>query len=74
MIAGQSLWIPSQAFVQQLKANGSITSGETVASPVWTEAKKRMQVNPELANEAGITVGLQGQRKSSRRRSKRACS
>lgn len=58
VVAGQNLWIPSEAFVQQLKLSGTITSGQTVGSPAWAEAKKRMRVDPELASEAGTTVGL----------------
>ncbi|HTR54758.1 MAG TPA: hypothetical protein VMJ10_28905 [Kofleriaceae bacterium] len=45
VIAGQSLWIPSEAFVQQLRTSGEITSGTTVASPAWAAAKERMQAN-----------------------------
>jgi hypothetical protein len=59
IVAGQALWIPSEAFVQRLKAAGAITSGSTELSKAWRAAK---EVGLAIVHGAefigGVVVGV----------------
>jgi len=39
VIAGDSIWIPSKPFIEQLKAAGAVTNGSTYVTEAWNKAK-----------------------------------
>jgi len=39
VIAGDSIWIPSKPFIEQLKAAGAVTGGSTAITEAWNTAK-----------------------------------
>jgi hypothetical protein len=56
---GAVLWIPSDGFVQALKASGQITSGSTDLSKAWRFAKQAgAAVIEALKFTAGVFVGI----------------
>jgi hypothetical protein len=56
---GLAIWVPSEAFIQQLKAAGAITSGSSELSKAWREAKEMVGDAVEAVKyAAGFVVGL----------------
>jgi hypothetical protein len=56
---GHSLWVPSEAFIAQLRASGAITSGSTDLSKAWSGAKEAVGAAVDVATYgAAFTVGL----------------
>lgn len=56
---GLAIWVPSEAFVQQLKASGAITSGTSDLSQAWRKAKAFVDDAVEAVKyAAGFIVGL----------------
>jgi Domain of unknown function (DUF4157) len=56
---GMSLWIPSQAFIQQLKAAGAITGGSTEFSKAFRTTKAALDATVEaIRYGAGFIVGM----------------
>jgi hypothetical protein len=59
VIAGDSLWIPSNAFLEQLKAAGAVTGGSSYVTEAWTEAKQAVGgVVDQARYTAGFMVGM----------------
>ena len=59
MIAGDALWIPSKAFVDQLKAAGAVTGGSTYVAGAWNTAKAAVgHAVDDAKYTAGFMVGL----------------
>lgn len=59
LIAGDAIWIPSQAFIEQLKAAGAVTGGSTYAAEAWNTAKDVVGGAVDQARyTAGFMVGL----------------
>jgi len=59
VIEGGSLWIPSKAFLEQLKAAGAVTSGSTYATEAWDKAKDAVSGVVDGAKYvAGFIVGI----------------
>ena len=58
VIAGDSLWIPSRPFIDQLKAAGAITGGSGSVAGVWGTAKEAVGGAVDVAKyTAGFVVG-----------------
>jgi hypothetical protein len=58
VIAGNSLWIPSRPFIDQLKAAGAITGGGGSIAGVWGTAKEAVGGAVDVAKyAAGFVVG-----------------
>jgi hypothetical protein len=56
---GHSLWVPSEAFIAQLRASGAVTSGSTELSKAWSGAKEAVGAAVDVATYgAAFTVGL----------------
>jgi hypothetical protein len=59
VIDGESIWIPSEDFVQQLKKHGAITSGQTTIKKAWDSAKHAVEdAWDDVKYVAGLTAGL----------------
>jgi hypothetical protein len=59
VIAGNSIWIPSKPFIDQLKAAGAVTGGATRITGAWNAAKGAMSgVIDGARYVAGFIVGL----------------
>ncbi|HEY0987402.1 MAG TPA: hypothetical protein VGD80_10140, partial [Kofleriaceae bacterium] len=59
VIAGDALWIPSKAFVDQLKAAGAVTGGSTHATRAWNTARDAVgHAVDDAKYTAGFMVGL----------------
>ena len=59
VIAGDSLWIPSKPFIEQLKAAGAVTGGSTLLTEAWDAAKDAVGAVADVAKYvAGFFVGL----------------
>ena len=57
VVAGQALWIPSDAFVQQLKSSGVIHHG-SISRAAWNAASETVATYLDvLAYPAGLVVG-----------------
>lgn len=57
--AGNALWMPSEAFIEQLRAAGAITSGSTELAKAWRGAKDVVAGAVDFATYgAAFTVGL----------------
>jgi hypothetical protein len=58
-IAGDSLWIPSKPFIEQLEAAGAVTGGSTLITEAWDTAKDAVGAVLDVAKYvAGFFVGL----------------
>lgn len=56
---GHVLWVPSEAFIEQLRASGAITSGSSDISQLWRTAKAGVSHVVDAATYgAAFTVGL----------------
>jgi hypothetical protein len=56
---GLAIWVPSEEFIQQLKAQGLITSGSTEVMKAWRSAKEFVRdVYEGVKYVAGFIVGL----------------
>lgn len=59
VIEGQAIWLPSNDFIQQLKAKHFVTSGSTELSKAWREAKEVVaDAIDDVKYAAGLVVGL----------------
>jgi hypothetical protein len=59
VIQGASLWIPSKAFLEQLKAAGDVTGGSTYVTEAWGKAKDAVSGVVDGAKYvAGFIVGI----------------
>jgi len=59
VIEGASLWIPSKAFLEQLKATGAVTGGSTYVTEAWDKAKDVVSATVGGAKYiAGFMVGI----------------
>ncbi len=59
VVAGDSLWIPSKPFIEQLKAAGAVTGGSTLITEAWDAAKEAVGAVVDVAKYvAGFFVGL----------------
>src|SRR5262249_1540710 len=59
VIAGDSIWIPSKAFIEQLKAAGAVTGGSTRITETWDAAKAAVGAVVDIADYvAGFFVGM----------------
>jgi hypothetical protein len=59
VIAAESIWIPSNDFIQQLKKHGAITSGQTTIKKAWDSAKHAVEdAWDDVKYVAGLTAGL----------------
>lgn len=59
VIAGDSIWIPSKPFIEQLKAAGAVTGGSTLITEAWDVAKEAVGAVVDVAKYvAGFFVGL----------------
>jgi hypothetical protein len=59
VIAGDSIWIPSKPFIEQLKAAGAVTGGSTLITEAWDAAKDAVGAVVDIAKYvAGFFVGL----------------
>jgi hypothetical protein len=55
----QALWIPSSAFIEQLKKHGAVTSGQTAIKKAWDGAKDAVgDLWNDVKYVAGLTAGL----------------
>ncbi|MBE7451367.1 MAG: DUF4157 domain-containing protein [Kofleriaceae bacterium] len=56
---GLAIWVPSEAFIHQLRAAGALTSGSSELSKAWRTAKDFVDDAVEAVKyAAGFTVGL----------------
>lgn len=56
---GHVLWLPSEAFIEHLRAGGAITSGTSIGSQIWRGAKAAAREALDTATYgAAFTVGL----------------
>lgn len=56
---GHALWMPSEAFIEQLRARGAITSGTSDLSQAWRGAKAAVGNAVDAGSyAAGFTVGM----------------
>ena len=56
---GLAIWVPSEAFIQQLKAAGALTSGATEIMKFWRRAKAAVSEAIEWVKyAAGFIIGL----------------
>ena len=59
VIAGDSIWIPSKPFIEQLKAAGAVTGGSTLITEACDAAKEAVGAVADVAKYiAGFFVGL----------------
>jgi hypothetical protein len=59
VIEDQSIWIPSNEFVQQLKNHGAISSGTSSIRKAWNSAKDAVEdIWDDVKYAAGLTAGL----------------
>lgn len=59
VIEGTSIWIPSQQFVERLKAEGAVTGGSTYMLNAWHKAKDFVNaVVDGVKYAAGFVIGL----------------
>lgn len=59
VLSGTSLWIPSKAFLEQLKAAGAVTGGSTHLTGAWDKAKQAVGGAVDASKYiAGFTVGI----------------
>jgi hypothetical protein len=59
VIEDQSIWIPSNDFVQQLKNHGAISSGTSSIRKAWNSAKDAVEdAWDDVKYAAGLTAGL----------------
>ena len=59
VIAGDSIWIPSKPFIEQLKAAGAVTGGSTLITEAWDAAKDAVGAVVDVAKYvAGFFVGM----------------
>jgi hypothetical protein len=59
VIEGGALWIPSEDFIQRLKAEGAITSGSSELSKAWRTARDAVgAIIDTIKYVAGFIVGL----------------
>lgn len=56
---GHALWMPSEAFIEELRARGAVTSGTSELSQAWRGAKAAVhQAVDAGVYAAGFTVGM----------------
>lgn len=56
---GRAIWVPSEAFIHQLRAAGALTSGSSELSKAWRTAKDFVDDAVEAVKyAAGFSVGL----------------
>jgi hypothetical protein len=59
VLAGDALWIPSKQFLEQLKAAGAVTGGETYLTKAWNTAKGAIGGAVDATKyAAGFIIGI----------------